>query len=202
MIDAIPVESNPGATIAIHSPLPGPTPIDQSTSHISPPRPSFFQPSIQEEPLWQMLQTPKSTEQNSLIILPYPPTASKTQALETQTSEKQDSEPKHSDRETLSPAPSVSFPTNVAISSSSNNSETTRQFFQVAHEKLSEIPEYYLNVPSPRQYPGPRPEPMVAPDFPIRAVPLTSVSPPRPLSPPPEKEKSVSNHSSVKSPNP
>ncbi|XP_057452273.1 uncharacterized protein LOC130744096 [Lotus japonicus] len=96
------------------------------------------------------------------------PTPESTPAFETQTSEKPDSEPKspyHSDRETLSPAPSVSFPTNTQISSPSNKSESNRQFVRIASERISEIPEHFITVPSPNRYPGPRPEPLVAEDW-------------------------------------
>ncbi|XP_057444469.1 uncharacterized protein LOC130736687 [Lotus japonicus] len=159
-----------------------------------------------------MLQNLKSFEPTSPIILPYNQQASETQAFETQTSEKPDSEPKspdHSDRENLSPAPSVSFSTNTPFSSPSNKSESNRQFIQIASERISEIPEHFIQVPSPNRYPGPRPEPLVAPDFPINAVPLNSAPPPPPSppsSPPPQKEKdfskvSLSNLSSVKSAN-
>ncbi|XP_057443906.1 pollen-specific leucine-rich repeat extensin-like protein 4 [Lotus japonicus] len=155
-----------------------------------------------------MLQTPKSTTPTSPIILPYTPQTSKPQAFETQaleipTVEKSNSEPQPSnhlnqepsDREILSPAPSVSFPTNVPFSSPSNKSEASRQFFQLARERVSELPEHFLTVPSPNRYSGPRPEPLEAPDFPIHAVPLSSVAPPRPPSPPPPNENSVSDQS-------
>ncbi|XP_057418672.1 leucine-rich repeat extensin-like protein 2 [Lotus japonicus] len=208
--DAVDVVSNPTPTLALPSPIPESTPVVQTTTHISPPRPSFFQPSIEEEPLWQMLQNPKPSEPTSPIILSYNPQTSETQAFEKQTSEKPDSEPKspdHSDRENLSPAPSVSFPTNTQFSSPSNKSESNRQFVQIASERISEIPEHFIQVPSPNRYPGPRPEPLVAPNFTINAVPLNSASPPPPSppsSPPPQKEKdipkgSLSNLSSVKS---
>ncbi|XP_057452359.1 uncharacterized protein LOC130744185 [Lotus japonicus] len=158
-----------------------------------------------------MLQANKPSASTTPIILPYHSHTSEPQAFEQQTSapqvtELQDSDKttanpqsRHpSDRDNLSPTPSVSFPTNVPFSSPSNKSEVSRQFFQIAREMLSEIPEHFINVPSPRRYPGPRPEPLVPPDFPIQAIPLASMPPPpppHPLSPLQENAESVSNHS-------
>ncbi|XP_057441562.1 uncharacterized protein LOC130733416 [Lotus japonicus] len=122
--DVVDAVSNPTPTLAL--PSPEQTSVVQPTSHTSPPRPSFFQPTIEEEPLWQMLQNPKPSEPTSPILLPYTP-----QASEPQTSEKPASEPKsseHSEGENLSPTPSVSFPMNTTTSSPSNNSESNRKF--------------------------------------------------------------------------
>ncbi|XP_057432489.1 proline-rich receptor-like protein kinase PERK10 [Lotus japonicus] len=175
-----------------------------------------------------MLQANKPSASTSPIILPYhsetsEPQASEQQTSAPQTSELQTSEPQASkpldsdktttnpqsrhpsDRDNLSPIPFVSFTTNVSFSSPPNKSEATRKCFQIARETLSEIPEHFINVPSPRRYPGPRPEPLVPPDFPIQAIPIASIPPPpplHPLSPLQENAESVSNHSPDHTQNP
>ncbi|XP_057426002.1 pollen-specific leucine-rich repeat extensin-like protein 3 [Lotus japonicus] len=189
---------------------PEPSPIHQQISHPSPPRDSFFQPTIEDEPLWKMLQANKPSASTTPIILPYHSETSEPQASEQQTSTPQASEPQDFDKTTTNPqSRHPSDPDNLSrtpFSSPSNKSEASRQFFQIAREMLSEIPEHFINVPSPRRYPGPRLEPLVPPDFPIQAIPIASMPPPPPPPHPPsplqENVESVSNHSPDNTHNP
>ncbi|XP_057423197.1 uncharacterized protein LOC130717101 [Lotus japonicus] len=218
--DALPISALLKRTATPLSPIQESQPAEQNTYPPTSPRSSFFQPSHEEAPLWNILQTPRPSEPTSPITIQYNP-----QASEPIISDPSQPEPRTSDHSVLkasdhpvrkttdteitTPCPSVSFPTNVADSSPSNNSESIRKFDQIAKEKESAIPEYYHTVPSPRRYPGPRLEGLVDPDHPIQVVPLNAASPSsQPIQPelvqpdPNQPENSVSNHSSVRSPNP
>ncbi|XP_057443119.1 uncharacterized protein LOC130734631 [Lotus japonicus] len=211
-LDALPISAllNRTATQLTH--IPESQPADQTTSPPTSPRSSFFQPSQQEAPLWNMLQTPRPSEPTSPITIQYNPQTSEPIILEQSEPEPRPSDhsvPRASERpvcrttdtDSTTLCPSVSFPINVADSSSSNNSEFVRKFVEIAKEKESAIPEYYQTVPSPRRYPVPRPDRLVDPDHPIPVVPLNEADP-LAQSDQPEPENSVSNHSSVRSPHP